>query len=58
MKLPKMTPAEIAVLGAVFAREMREHAPTVDNAAAERSLDAALWEVMCFRQALRERPRK
>lgn len=55
MKLPRMTPAELAVFAACYAQELERRAPTVDNAAAEEALDGALWSVECFRQALRER---
>jgi transcription termination factor NusB len=54
MKLPKMSPIERAVLAATFAREM-EGRSTPDNRAAEEALEVALWEVQCFRQALRDR---
>lgn len=54
MKLPKMSEVERAVLAATFAREMDKRS-AADNSSAEESLDVALWEVQCFRQAVRER---
>ena len=54
MRLPKMTETERAVLAACFAQELVGR-NSVDNAAAEVALDAALWSVECFRQALRDR---
>ena len=56
MKLPKMSPVEQAVLAAAFAREMKARPyPSTDNSGAEAALETALWEVQCFRQALRDR---
>lgn len=49
-----MSPVEAVVLGAAFSREIAKHSAT-DNSAAETALDAALWELACFRQAVRER---
>ena len=55
MKLPKMSQVERAVFAAVFAREMDTGRPAPDNSNAEAALETALWEVQCFRQALRDR---
>ena len=52
-----MTRVEELVLAAAFAREMQDRA-TVDNSGAEESLETALWEVECFRQAVRDRKRR
>lgn len=57
MKLPRMTQAELAVFAACYASELARRAPSIDNAAAEESLEGALWSVECFRQALRSRKR-
>jgi hypothetical protein len=52
-----MTQAELAVFAACYASELARRAPSIDNAAAEESLEGALWSVECFRQALRSRKR-
>jgi len=54
MRLPRMSPVEAAMFGAVYAREL-ERRTSVDNAAAEDALEQALWALVCFRQAVRER---
>ena len=54
MRLPKMSATESAVLAAAFAREIEKWTST-DNGAAERALETALWELRCFKQAVRER---
>lgn len=60
MRLPRMSRAEAAVFGAVFAHERERELSIIDeshteNIAAENALDAALWALQCFRQAVRER---
>lgn len=54
MRLPKMTQAELAVFAACYALETSGRR-SIDNSAADDALDAALWSMKCFRQALRER---
>lgn len=49
-----MSQVEAAVLAAAFAREIDKWTST-DNGAAEKALEVALWELACFKQAVRER---
>ncbi len=50
-----MTDTERSVFAACYAQELARQRPAVDNSNADSALDAALWSVECFRQALRER---
>lgn len=55
MKLPKMTAAECAVFAACYAQALSRQPSARDNSAHEGALDAALWDLRCFRKALRGR---
>ncbi len=54
MRLPKMNDTERAVFAACYAAALARH-EAVGNEAADAALEEALWDVECFRQALRER---
>ena len=49
-----MSHAETAIFAAAFSRAMHGRS-TPDNRAAEEALESALWEVQCFKQAVRDR---
>ena len=54
MRLPKMTETERAIFAASYSWEISRRS-SVDCAAAEEALDAAIWSIECFRLALRSR---
>jgi hypothetical protein len=54
VKLPRMTDTERAVFAACYGHALQRRSAT-DNSAHEGALDAALWDLECFRQAVRER---
>lgn len=55
MRLPKMNDTERAVFAACYAAALARQPEAVGNEAADAALEEALWDVECFRQALRER---
>lgn len=55
MKLPRMTSAELAIFAACYAQALSRQPSAADNSAHECALDVALWDLRCFRKALRDR---
>lgn len=49
MKMPRMTDVERAVFAACYAQALSRQPSATDNSAHEGALDAALWDLRCFR---------
>ena len=55
MTLPWMNQTERAIFASCYSLALSRQPQSKDNAAHEAALEAALWDLECFRQAVRKR---
>jgi hypothetical protein len=55
MKMPRFNATDLAIFAACYAASLARHPGATDNSAHESALEDALWDVRCFRKALRDR---